>query len=596
MQRPFDCVWGLRNSARARKLMLMAAVALMVMLFAGSGCPPGPPPPPPLDPHTLPTDARDDCPLSSATFSGWFQTGTPSLNGVVNPADSLNFPDIPNCSFYEWSEHMFLWLTSPTPPEYGGGGGRIFDSAPFFDVSPLDGSGHRTFVPHTAGLIRSFSLRAAQLGPGALPVILDKSGQMLQFESAEKGATLQVRSASGELVTVAHARMGENGTPILLDKANKVITLQAAKIEKTTDQQQTRLVTAKRFIIDGIPIFVDPSLAVIEVEQGQAAGNGVLEAQKTANGSLVYYQTIVNDVYAYFATGVKDHAITATQFPINATDLANITAFASGHATFPDPNALAVEVKSSWVEATGLPNLSSYITITATIPTYDTSSTTTWTLTGQKTVQLALVGFHVVGSTGSAPRKPQGHPEMIWATFEHFANAPRADYRYFNTGGTNQAVPENTNATWLFSATYPSPPPALTNFNQEHMNFSSPPNINANSGFTISPSDTLRIEPFGIDGSNAASNTQVISMNNHVRGMLVGGDIRGNYIMTGATWTPFGAPPTGGNGVGTNLLSNTTMETYQQGTNCFTCHNQPMLGDPTGNGLSHIFGPLQPLF
>ncbi len=595
MQRPFNCVWGLDNSARARKLMLMAAVAFMVMLFAGSGCPP-PPPPPPLDPHTLPTDARDDCPLSSTTFSGWFQTGTPALNGVVNPADSLNFPDIPNCSFYEWSEHMFLWLTSPTPPEYGGGGGRIFDSAPFFDVSPLDGSNHRTFVPHTSGR-RFFSLRAAQLGPGTLPVILDKSGQMIQFESAEKGATLQVRSASGELVTVVHARMGKNGTPILLDKANKAITLQAAKIERTTDQMQTRLLTARRFMIDGIPIFVDPSLDVVEVEQGQAQGNGVLEAQKTANGSLVYYQTIVNDVYAYFATGVKDHAITATQFPINAADLANITAFASGHATFPDPNALAVEVKSSWVEATGLPNLSSYITMTATIPTYDTiTSTTTWTLTGQKTVQLALVGFHVVGSTGSAPRKPQGHPEMIWATFEHFANAPRADYHYFNTGGTNQDVPENANAAWLFSATYPSPPPPLTNFNQEHMNFSSPPNINANPAFTISPSDTLRIEPFGIDGSNAGSNTQVISMNNHVRGMLVGGDIRGSYIMTGATWTPFGAPPTGGNGVGTNLLSNTTMETYQQGTNCFTCHNQPMLGDPSGNGLSHIFGPLQPLF
>ena len=595
MQRPFNCVWGLDNSARARKLMLMAAVALMVMLFAGSGCPPGPPPPPPLDPHTLPTDARDDCPLSSATFSGWFQTGTPSLNGVVNPADSLNFPDIPNCSFYEWSEHMFLWLTSPTPPEYGGGGGRIFDSAPFFDVSPLDGSNHRTFVPHTSG-IRSFSLRAAQLGPGALPVILDKSRQMIQFESAEKGATLQVRSASGELVTVAHARMGKNGTPILLDKANKVITLQAAKIEKTTDQQQTRLVTAKRFIIDGIPIFVDPTLAVIEVEQGQALGNGVLEAQKTANGSLVYYQTIVNDVYAYFATGFKDHAITATQFPINATDLANITAFASGHATFPDPNALAVEVKSSWVEATGLPNLSSYITMTATIPTYDTSSTTTWTLTGQKTVQLALVGFHVVGSTGSKPRAPQGHPEMIWATFEHFANAPRSAYSYINTSNSTIPIARNTNATWLFCATNADPLGPDTDFNKEHMNFSSPPNINANSGFTISPSDTLRLEPFGIDGSNAASNTQVISMNNHVRGMLVGGDIRGNYIMTGATWTPFGAPPTGGNGVGTNLLSNTTMETYQQGTNCFTCHNQPMLGDPSGNGLSHIFGPLQALF
>jgi hypothetical protein len=40
---------------------------------------------------------------------------------------------------------------------------------------------------------------------------------------------------------------------------------------------------------------------------------------------------------------------------------------------------------------------------------------------GQKTVNLAMVGMHVVGST-------KGHPEMIWATFEHIGNAPNDDY------------------------------------------------------------------------------------------------------------------------------------------------------------------------
>jgi hypothetical protein len=233
--------------------------------------------------------------------------------------------------------------------------------------------------------------------------------------------------------------------------------------------------------------------------------------------------------------------------------------------------------------------------MSATIPIYDRSNPNLWKMTGQKTVQLAMVGIHVVGSTGSAPRKPQGHPEMIWATFEHFANAPRAGYSYINTSNSTIPIAQNTNATWLFCATNSGGP-----FNQEHMNFLSPPNIQANtgSGFTISPSDTLRVEPFGIDGSNASSNTEVISMNNHVRGMLISGDVRSNYIMTGATWTPFGSPPCPGCGVGTNLLSNTTMETYQQGSNCFNCHNQSpsMLGDASGNGLSHVFGPLKPLF
>jgi hypothetical protein len=44
------------------------------------------------------------------------------------------------------------------------------------------------------------------------------------------------------------------------------------------------------------------------------------------------------------------------------------------------------------------------------------------------------------------------------------------------------------------------------------------------------------------------------------------------------------------------------METYQQGTgpgvpgtNCFDCHSGNMLGDSSGNGLSHIFGTLKPL-
>jgi hypothetical protein len=98
-----------------------------------------------------------------------------------------------------------------------------------------------------------------------------------------------------------------------------------------------------------------------------------------------------------------------------------------------------------------------------------------------------------------------------------------------------------------------------------------------------------------LDGSNTpfnnSSNTEVISTNAHVRGMLANGDIRGNYVMTGATWTIPGTFIQ----VGTNKLSNTTMETYHQGLNCFDCHQGNTTNfDP--NGLSHIFGGLQPLF
>ena len=169
--------------------------------------------------------------------------------------------------------------------------------------------------------------------------------------------------------------------------------------------------------------------------------------------------------------------------------------------------------------------------MTATIPTYNQANSNFWTPTGQQTVQLAMVGMHVVGSTA-------GHPEMVWATFEHVNNTPAATYSYNSTSGP-QTVSPTPSGTWLFLSTGSPGSPNIA-----HMFFTGPPsnNIQSNGAFTISPSDTLRSEPWGIDGSNAFSNTEVISMNEHVRGMMASGDMRGNYIMTGATWTPFWVP------------------------------------------------------
>ena len=593
--------WFFRISSREPRLLLMAAATLMTLLLAAGCAPPAP----------VPTDAQDACPLSQATFNGWFQPSSISggnviLNGVANPANSLNAPS-PNCGFYQWSEQMFLWLTSPAPSEYGGGA-HIFDSPAFFDVSPPDASGNRTFLAHTPSFIHVFPLRAAQRGPHKLPVVIDISGRLLEFNPPVPELKALVRDPSGQVVEIAHARL-ENGRTILLDREGKVIQVQhaptatrAATAIPATEQKGTNKALqnsplVQKFVIDGIPIFIDPSLAVIDVEQGQADGNGVLEAQIAANGSLVYYATMVNDVYAYFLTGVKDGAITTAtpnQFPTTQADLDATTGFAIAHGRpnppFPDPNALAIEVKSAWVLAAGLPNLSSYVTMTATVPTYNQTDTHTWTPTAPQTVQLALVGIHVVGSTAA-------HPEMVWATFEHVGNSPPATYSYNSTSGTGtQTVTQNTSGTWLFSTTGASGTP-----NQAHMSFAGLPsnNIQSVGSFTISPSDTIRSFPWGMDGSNTPSNnqsnTEVISTNAHVRGMLANSDIRANYVMTGATWTIPGTFIQ----VGTNKLANTTMETYHQGLNCFDCHQGGGSGfDP--NGLSHIFGGphdgIQPLF
>jgi hypothetical protein len=292
-----------------------------------------------------------------------------------------------------------------------------------------------------------------------------------------------------------------------------------------------------------------------------------------------------------------------TQFPTTQAQLNQITTFAAAHGkTFPDPDALAVELKTSWIETTGLANLSNYITINAVVPTYDKSNPNQWIENGQKAVQLALVGVHVVGSTA-------GHPEMIWATFEHFGATPNATYAYNSTSGA-KTISQSTAGTWLFSATNSTGP-----FNVAHMKLSGT-SIVPIAPNAISASDTLRIKPWGgssnaspnpLDPTVAASNTEVISINDSVSTKMPAGDVRDNYFMTGATWTIGGAASNGnfgnpgnpgGNAVGTSQLNNTTMETYQQGntafvtpsSNCFFCH-----GTNT-TSVSHIYIPLQPLF
>src|SRR5262249_48538213 len=90
----------------------------------------------------------------------------------------------------------------------------------------------------------------------------------------------------------------------------------------------------QKFIINKQIIFVNfRTGAVVPVEQGQADGSVLL----THNGSLVYFATIVNDVYAYYLTGRKDGAIPPAYpssgpdtglFPTTQAGLNQITGFA----------------------------------------------------------------------------------------------------------------------------------------------------------------------------------------------------------------------------------------------------------------------------
>jgi hypothetical protein len=445
-------------------------------------------------------------------------------------------------------------------------------------------------------------LRVAKPGPHGLPVIVAKNA----------------RGKTNIHFEVVPPRLGRDKKPLVLNEDGKEVEVARVRLTRDRkaeffDNEGKRIVRARpiiapnlkekavvqKFFINSLQrfIFIDALGDVIATEEGQADFSVLL----TQSNSLVYYGILVNDVYAYFLTGTKNGGITPmpTKFPTTQAELDKIVNFASAHKkTFSDPNALCVEIKTSWVETAGLPNANTYITGTGSIPTYDKSDPKHWKVNGQKTVQLALVGMHVVGSAN-------GHPEMIWATFEHFGNTPNATYTYNSAKGP-KTVNQGTSGTWLFCATG-----ASGNFNQQRQTATPPSaDIIANLGQTIGPTNMIRFKPSGaatdqnpnpLVPDTTASNTQIISINNSVRGQLLKGDIRSNYFLLGATWTIGGASPTGefpfGNEVGTSQLSNTTMESFQQpnslfgtGLNCFGCH----VSNTTS--VSHVFPHLQKLF
>ena len=328
---------------------------------------------------------------------------------------------------------------------------------------------------------------------------------------------------------------------------------------------------------------------------GQAGGNDTL---LSLNGSLVYFGVHANDVYAWFNTAVSNKVLPSTApFPTTLAELAPILGYAARNgANLPDGNALTMELKSAWVDAATVGNAADYVTISATVPNYVKTSSTLWTIDkANPTVArtLALVGLHVVGPV-------QGHPEMVWATFEHRANAPDNTF-YFNTfNGQQRQVPYNSTGTWTFMANGGSQSGALV---AQMKVDGTTGDIAATQGNTIRPNNVYRVNPWGSapTPASAANNSQLISLNLDVNGMLsMVGDVRANYFQVGAVWTSDGSipnTPTDPRLRSSLLLANATMETYHQvvvpnqsaSMGCFGCHHST-----TSTGTSHLF-PINPL-
>jgi hypothetical protein len=587
------------------KNSIKTAAGIIISCCALWGCKPPVPAAPVVDRVILPQDVLDSCTITSAIFDTWFASGKAAPNGLVLPANSVAFPHNNNCDFYQWAENMFLWVTSPNAGKYGGNG-TVLESPVFYEVLPADSSGKRELEPHVAGAAFKMSSHITKNGPNRLPVILDNQGRLLEVEQAQPAPKTKalVKSASGSTVEVDHVNLDSKGAFVFLDKAGKVIDHPKAIIRHKLDQKDI----VQQFTVGNKSVFLDSEGKQVQSEAGQATGDVLM----TRTGSLVYYLTTVNDVYAYYATGVQEGVLASNQFPTTKGAMDSIVTYAKKHhAKLPDSTALAMEIKTSWVEASSVPNIGDYVTTMATVPTYDTTNSTKWIPTGHKTEKMALVGIHIVGSAAH-------HPEMIWATFEHQSNTPNAEYRYKDTHGNIKTVPRDTGKTWLFNSNATD-----TAVNHSHMkNYNaatktSSDTITAVGNYTISPSNTLMDLPWGSaintvtnpeDKSSAASNSEIISINNAVQKLLGGTDVRKNYLLVGATWTKGGAAPNSrvytlkdtvaGVAIGTNVLANTTMETYFQSpkNSCFTCHSNRANPSVNPNDISHIFDVVLPLF
>ncbi len=583
----------------------LAAGTLVLGLSFFYGCKPKPV----VEANRLPQDVKVSCVLPDSTFNSWFG-GTITENGMVQPANSVAFPNGGNCDFYNWSEQMFLWITSPVHGGPYGGSKTVMESEVFFTVeadSIADDNQGRLLIPHTPGTtIRAFAKGIKQVGPNGLPVIADKKGHLFEVENADRNLNnikpAMVAGAQNAPLMVHHVNSDNNGANVFFDEHNNVIANPKAVIKHS----KNRANIVQHFVTNsGKHVLLDANSKQMDAESAQATGD-VLVAQ---NGSPVYYITMVNDVYAYFVSGARNKQLTdTTLFPTTTGARDSICAYARNAygKTLPDSNALAMGIKTSWVEAVNLPDAEgSYFTMEAIIPTYKkVDSANKWVLSKSRKAKLALIGMHVVGST-------LGHPEMIWATFEHRKNAPNAAYKYIAADGTTKTVAADTGSNWLLSNNGADTAPNVT-----HQHWSNDTIVGTSSAMT--PSNSSLVFPWGTamdslsnpqDTTSAASNSEVISINNQVFNMLKGKDIRKNYMLIGATWTQKGTAPNGNNysranigndsvAVGTNCLANSTMETYiQQPTaSCLFCHNSNGTLNPYDSfGLSHVYVFIKPL-
>lgn len=508
----------------------------------------------------------------------------------VFPADGPAFVDkgdYPDCDFFKWGTQMFYWLTSP-----------VTANAEFpADPVPPTGTTDYVFASEFFYTLDGTSLKA-QNGPLRISSVRTEKND---------DAVASIEQAGGNGVLFYNPQKS-------LPKSEYPLVYYSIHTNRPYGYQRAADLADVNYVPDNF------------VQSKSEICNTIAFA--FLNGYANVSDPIATGLYALFCLGGGSNLASEVddlkkQFMANESDslsVAEQTITVEMVETAVDYLAMSMELKASWVEAASLENPDAYIQQEATIPTFGAGSGDPLTLvqSGTKTTTLALVGMHVVGSV-------KGHPEMVWATFEHASNTPNTNYVYLNA---NDDVTQTTDlgfGTWLFSDSTPTAANAeyaIGQRDQGNLEIVSAPG--ARSVDLTKASNVNRLSPWGNHIENAydtteisgaaQSNSEVISANLSAIGRLNGfyktnkqnpSDPRVNYILTGASWGHTQAPgklnlnkfPDGTNPdtiVGTAAMANTTMETFTQTFNgrinengCFGCHG--LYGETNAFDVSHIF-------
>ena len=275
------------------------------------------------------------------------------------------------------------------------------------------------------------------------------------------------------------------------------------------------------------------------------------------NGSVLYYATHLNPEFVNF---VRNNALTDSA---RLKDVSTDLQFPKG----------SLELKSSWKVVAAGDDVSRFFTIKTSVPVFTLTSDGEMLVDPNKVREetLALLGLHIVGVV-------EGHPEFIWATFEHNDNAPDLPVGL----SSRTAQPVDSTRSWTLYAkgvraadcnNKPEKSRSMKLFDEQQQTLATPVSV---------------FREFAFGGDDEPDDIK--RLNDSVHALLPPDlAIWKNYSFMGAMWLndpnrdfkensdfngEAAAHPERKVLGGDTRLSNATMETFTQSIqNCFSCHN-----------------------